>query len=192
MHTANDSDTLPAVDALEKLQVALDEATTLAAVKHVFRSAGALADEAAAARDFAYLDRLTTLRLAATRRGGLLLLAGAVRVPGVDEEIWCRRANMDDAAFAACLIRTQTLARRKAGGPAPEGDARCREESPATKTLVSGWSTDEFGNRVRFVVGVSPRRFDREVAAGRDPKEVAAALIAEAIGLASEQGALKP
>jgi hypothetical protein len=191
MHSPADFDTVPVASAADELRQALDDAVTLAAVKEVSRSAGALADQAAASRDFALLDRLTALRLEATRRGGQMLLAGVERISGVDEEIWCRRANMDDVAFGRCLVRAQTMARRKEGELAPDGIERRCAEPLATKTLVSGWSTDEFGNRVRFVVGVSPLRFDREVAAGRDPKKVETQLLTEALEHAAAGATLK-
>ena len=49
----------------------------------------------------------------------------------------------------------------------------------SSKTLISDWHHDHPGFPTRFIVGVSPARFNREVAAGADPKR-SPMLIAEA------------
>ena len=90
---------------LDKLHRQLERANTVAGFKALHDDAAALAKEAATARDFSLLDDCTAVRLACTRSGGILMLGGAERVPGVDDQVWERRAAMAEAQFAGAVAR---------------------------------------------------------------------------------------
>lgn len=152
----------------------------MADCKRAHDRARQLEDEAAAARDFAALDDLEAVRLECTRRGGALLLGGAERLPGIDDELWVKRAQMDETVFARAVQKAQSMKRYKAGAPVARRTSSAAE--PQARTLLSEWMKDGFSNPTRYLVGVCKQRFDREVTAGRDPQEVAAALIREAVG----------
>jgi len=96
---------------------------------------------------------------------------------------WCKRAETDEAAFAAVVSKAQTMQRRNAGEASSPQDERCRghETLPQAKTLVSSWRLDEFGNAVRYVVGVDLRRYRQMIGSGRDPKKIEAELVAELV-----------
>lgn len=175
---------------IERLRVMLGKADSVAAVKRIYDQACGLAKEAATARNFALLDEFTAERLKCSRKGGALLLAGADRVPGVDVELWSKRAEMDDATFAAVVRKAQAMQRRNAGEAPPSQDARCRDHEtlPQAKTLLSSWRIDEFGNAMRYVVGVDLKCYRQLIAAGRDPQKVEAALLREALAASSNAG----
>lgn len=171
---------------LDKLRRRLERANTVAGFKALHDDAAALAKEAATARDFSLLDDCTAVRLACTRSGGILMLGGAERVPGVDDQVWERRAAMAEAQFAGAVARAVSSARNRAGAPPSSPHAaRKPDDGSQSKTLISDWHHDHLGFPTRFIVGVSPARFNREVAAGADPEKVAAMLIAEALAIST-------
>ena len=165
---------------IQHIRLVLTGAKTLAAIKRVHDLAGALLKEAAAANDFALLDECTAVRLACTRNGGALLLAGAERVAGVDAELWCKRAKMDETGFASIVRRAKTMQRRRAGEP-PKA-ARCSgdETFPQAKTLLSSWQL-EGGYPTRYVVGVDMKRYRTMTGGGGDVEKIEAKLIAEVL-----------
>ncbi len=164
---------------LDKLRRRLAVATNVAQMKALHDDVCALSKTVASAKDFELLDECTAVRLACTRKGGALLLAGADRVPGVDAEQWCKRAEMDERDFALVVRRAQAMQRRRAGeSPPPQTRG---EDSAQSRTLVSPWHRDRHGNLTRFVVGVCARRYKERIRAGGDPDKVEAELIAEVL-----------
>jgi hypothetical protein len=168
---------------LDQLRRQLAAANTVAAFKALHDDAAALAKEAATARDFSFLDDCTAVRLACMRNGGVLMLGGAERVPGIDAdaaEQWCKRARLDESEFTAVVSKVQTMQRRRAG-ESPPRKAQGRGAEPQAKTLLSPWRVDELGNRTRYVVGVCARLFKERTRSGGDPDKVEAELLAEVL-----------
>lgn len=166
--------------SLDHLRRRLASAKTVGAFRAVFAETSAPAKKAATAQDFVLLDEIMAIRLTATRSGGLLLLAGADHELGVeDAALWQKRGAMDAAKYNALVKKVQTLARRRAGELPAERAAQRPGAEPQAKTLISPWCVDEFGNAVRFVVGVDLRGYRQLIAAGRDAE---AELLAEALG----------
>ncbi len=174
---------------LDQLRRQLASANTVAAFKAVYDTAELLVKRAAKAKDFPLLDDATAVLLFASRKAGALLLNGADHVVGIDADLWIHRAEMDDDTFAIVLRRAQTVRRRHAGEPVPRHRVRNGvEESPQARTLLSPWRVDEFGNAVRYVVGVDLMRYRQMTAAGRDPKKIEARLIREALNSPIAEG----
>jgi hypothetical protein len=177
-------------EALDQLRGQLARAESASEVKHVLDAASALCAAAGAAQDFAQLDAAVTLRLACTRRGGQLLLAGQERVPAIDAELWLKRARMDEASFAGAVRRARGAARARFGALASPRAARGSDGQ--STTLISAWGIDSLGIKTRFVCGVSPARHRAAVAAVPDRAAAEAALIREAVGQLGEMMAEQP
>jgi len=163
------------------LRQALADAADIAAVKRAHDEACTTADDAVIAKDFALLDEATEIMHRCARKGGAMLRDGAGSVRGIDAKRWRRRARMDDASFSHALRRAQAWRRSRARPSAPEA-VRPRDQSfPQSRTVVSAWCVDEFGNPTRFVVGVCARRFKELTAAGGRSDKVEAELLAEVL-----------
>ena len=141
---------------IERLRRSLKCAARVAAIKRVHDQACELAKKAAEANDLALLDECTSLRFAASRTAGTMLLAGAERVPGVDSppsSCGATRAQMNEIDFAARVRKAQTMQRRLAGEPPSPRILQRSGAEPQARTLRSPWRL-EGGFPTRYIVGV--------------------------------------
>jgi hypothetical protein len=163
------------------IKAMVEGAATVAAVKDVHDRACGLAEEAAAAQNFALLDEAIAIAHACERKGGAMLRDGAANVRGIDTKRWRRRARMDDEHFWGALRRAQNWWRARARPPAVKAERHRDPGFPQARMIVTNWRADEFGNRTRYVAGVCARRYKELAAAGRSRDELAAELLAEVL-----------